>query len=305
MNWIKKNPVLSYFIFTFLISWGAILILIAINGMPNTVAEAQAQLPLAIMTFLLGPFLTGLMMIGLVHGRNGYRDLWSRMIKWRINLVWYAIALLLAPLVFVATHFFLSLFSPVYLPGFLTVPDGSTLILMGIISGIMVGILEEVGWFGFAIPEMRKRYSPLAVGLIVGIIWGAWHIMANDIWAIKTYSGEIPTVHYAILSGLSFLIGQLPPFRILMVWAYERTGSLFLMVVMHFSLTACSITFSPTAMTGWEVFIYSLAVAAVFWVIAAAVVLADRRTKYISTVQFGSTRTVSGELSTGGSGDGL
>lgn len=305
MNWIKKNPVLSYFIFTFLISWGAILIMIAINGMPNTVAEAQAQLPLTIMTFLLGPFLTGLMMIGLVHGRNGYRDLWSRMIKWRINLVWYAIALLLAPLVFMATHFFLSLFSSIYLPGFLTVPDDSTLILMGIISGIMVGILEEVGWFGFAIPEMRKRHSPLAVGLIVGTIWGAWHIMANDIWAIKTYSGEIPTALYAVLSGLSFMIGQLPPFRILMVWAYERTGSLFLMVIMHFSLTACSITFSPTEMTGWQVFIYSMSVAAVFWVIAAAVVLADRRIKKNSKVQFEGTRSESGKLSVGGSGDGL
>ncbi len=47
----------------------------------------------------------------------------------------------------------------------------------------------------------------------------------------------------------------------------------------RFSLTACSITFAPTAMTGWEVFIYGLAVAAVFWVIAAAIILANRRTK--------------------------
>ena len=56
---------------------------------------------------------------------------------------------------------------------------------------------------------------------------------------------------------------------------------LSLMMVMHFSLTACSITFAPTAMTGWTVFVYSLAIAAVFWVIAAVVVLVDRRTKKI------------------------
>lgn len=277
MNWIKKNSILTYYILTFLISWGAILILIAINGMPTTVAEAQAQLPLAIMTFLLGPCISGLVMIGLVHGRAGYRNLFSRLFKWRVSLVWYAVALMLAPAVFAATHFVLSLISPVYMPGFLTVPDGPALIFLGIMSGIMVAILEEVGWFGFVIPEMRKRFSFLKVGLIVGLIWGAWHIMANDIWAIKTYSGEIPTVLYAVLSALSFLIGQLPPFRILMVWAYERTGSLFLMMVMHFSLTACSITFAPSAMTGWQVFINSMTVAAVFWVIAGAVVLADRR----------------------------
>ncbi len=234
------------------------------------------------MTFLLGPCISGLVMIGLVHGRIGYRNLVSRLLKWRLSLVWYAVALLLAPAVFATTHFALSLLSPVYLPGFLTAPDGPELIFLGITSGIMVGILEEVGWFGFVIPEMRQRRSPLMVGLIVGLIWGAWHIMANDIWAIKTYSGEIPTVLYAVLSGLSFLIGQLPPFRILMVWAYERTGSLLLMVVMHFSLTACSITFAPTTMTGWKVLIYSMAVAAVFWVIAAVVVLAHRRIRFMS-----------------------
>ena len=305
MNLFKKNPVISYFVLTFTISWGAILVLIAINGMPSTVAEAQAQLPLAIMTFLLGPFISGLVMVGLVHGRAGYRNLLARLFKWRVSPGWYAIALLLAPLVFVSSHFVLSLFSPVYLPGFLTAPDSPALIFLGIMSGIMVGILEEVGWFGFVIPEMRQRFSPLMVGLTVGLIWGAWHIMANDIWAIKTYSGEIPTVLYAVISALSFLIGQLPPFRILMVWAYERTGSLFLMMVMHFSLTACAITFAPSAMTGWQVFINSMTVAAVFWVIAGAVVLADRRIRNFSTVQFESTRSVSGGLSAGGSGDGL
>lgn len=276
---LKKNPIVAYFTLTFLVSWGAILVMIAINGMPTTVSEAQAQLPLAIMTFLLGPCISGLVMIGLVYGRAGYRNLVSRLFKWRISLVWYVVALIIAPAVFTVTHFILSLISPVYLPGFLTAPDGPALIFLGIMSGIMVGILEEIGWFGFAIPEMRKRYSALRVSLIVGFIWGAWHIMANDIWAIKTYSGEIPTVLYAVLSALSFLIGQLPPFRILMVWAYEHTGSLFLMMVMHFSLTACSITFAPSAMAGWQVFFYSLAVAAVFWVIATAVVMVDQRTR--------------------------
>lgn len=279
MKRLRKYPVLFYFILTFGISWGAILILIAINGMPDSVDEAQAQLPLAIMTFLLGPFISGLVMISLVRGPKGFHDLWSRMLKWRVSLVWYAVALLVAPVVFAFAHFVLALFSPVYLPGFMTAPDGRALIFLGVMSGIIVGILEEVGWSGFVIPEMRKHQSPLKTGLIVGVIWGAWHIMANDIWAIKTYSGDMPAVYYAILAGLSFLIGQLPPFRILMVWAYDRTGSLFLMMVMHFSLTACSISFSPSAMAGWEVFIYSLTVGAVFWVVVAALILAFRRSE--------------------------
>ncbi len=85
INFLKRNPVLAYFTLTFVISWGAILVLIALKGMPVTVAEAQAQLPLAIMTFLLGPCISGLVMIGLVHGRAGYRDLLARC-SWRLIL---------------------------------------------------------------------------------------------------------------------------------------------------------------------------------------------------------------------------
>jgi membrane protease YdiL (CAAX protease family) len=191
-------------------------------------------------------------------------------------LVWYAVALLTAPLVFVLVHYLLSLISPVYSPGFLDT-DGVSLVFMSIMAGIMVGICEEIGWFGFAIPKLRLRYSILTTGLLVGVIWGAWHIMANDIWAIRTYSGELNPTVYAVLAGISFLIGQLPPFRVLMVWVYEKTGSLLVMMVMHFSLTACSIAFSPTSMSGWQVFTYSLSVAAAMWLIAGVMVWVDRR----------------------------
>ena len=274
---LKRYPVLSYFSLTFLISWGAILVLIAINGMPVAVEEAQAQLPVAILGMLLGPAFSGLLMIGLVNGRAGYRDMLARLFKWRVGIKWYAIALLTAPLVFVVSHFILSRFSPVYRPGFFTAPDSSSLIMLGVMSAIVVGISEELGWFGFAIPEMRRRHSVLATGLFVGVIWGAWHIMGNDIWAIRTYSGDISPPLYAVLYGLSFLIGQLPPFRILMVWAYERTGSLLLMMLMHFSLTACSITFSPTEISGLRVVFYSLAVGAAMWVVMFVILRAQKR----------------------------
>ena len=275
MNFIEKNRILIFFVLTFSISWGLILVLIAFNGMPVTVAEAQAQLPFTIMVFLSGPLISGLLMIGVVDGKKGFSDLVSRFLKWRIGVAWYAVALLTAPLVFVAVHFLLTLVSPVYSPGFLS-PNGTSLVLMSIMSGLMVGICEEIGWFGFVIPKLRLRYSILTTGLLVGVIWGAWHIMANDIWAIRTYSGGLNPVVYAVLSGFSFLVGQLPPYRLLMVWVYENTRSLLVMMLMHFSLTACSIAFSPTSMAGWQVFTYSLSIAAAMWLLAGVVVWINR-----------------------------
>ncbi|MDD5594172.1 MAG: CPBP family intramembrane metalloprotease [Candidatus Margulisbacteria bacterium] len=272
---IKRYPVLTYFALTFLISWGLILLLIAFNGMPATTAEANAQLPVAILAMLGGPSISGLLLTGLVNGRPGYRELWARLLKWRVGVKWYAIALLTAPAVMLPVQYVMTLFSPVYQFGFLG-PNGSSMVFLGVMSGILVGICEELGWFGFAIPKLRLRYNVLLTGLMVGVLWGAWHIMANDIWAIRTYSGDLNPTLYAVIAGISYLIGQLPPFRILMVWIYEQTGSLLVMMVMHFSLTACNISFASQTASGVQVLIYIFAQAAAMWGIAAAVVAANR-----------------------------
>jgi predicted N-acetyltransferase YhbS len=61
------------------------------------------QLPIAILLMLVGPSAAGLLLTGIVYGRAGFRDLLSRLLKWRVSLRWYAIALLTAP--GVAHHF--------------------------------------------------------------------------------------------------------------------------------------------------------------------------------------------------------
>lgn len=273
---IKRYPVLTYFALTFAISWGAILVMIAINGMPATMAEANAQLPVAIVTFLLGPSISGLIMTGLVNGKKGFRELLSRLLKWRVSIWWYAFAIFSGPVVLLAVPLFLSLFSPVFLPEIFSSPNKAPLLILGALSGIIVGICEELGWTGFAIPRLRKRYSVLATGLIVGVIWGAWHIFSNDIWVIRTYSGALPPALYATLNGLGFLIGQLPPFRILMGWVYDRTGSLLIAMIMHFGLTMVTISFMPLSGIGTSIFILQFAIAAVMWIVVAAVAVANK-----------------------------
>jgi len=50
-------------------------------------------------------------------------------------------------------------------------------------------LLEELGWTGFAMPRLRLRYAVLGTGLIVGGLWGAWHLPINY-WASGVTSGE-------------------------------------------------------------------------------------------------------------------
>jgi membrane protease YdiL (CAAX protease family) len=46
----------------------------------------------------------------------------------------------------------------------------------GLVVGLLVPFFEELGWTGFATAELRKRHGVLATGLIMGLLWGAWHV---------------------------------------------------------------------------------------------------------------------------------
>ncbi len=179
---IKRHPVLTYFALTFTISWGGILIVVSPGGIPGTTDQIEMLFPIALMTLLVGPSVAGILSTGLVHGRTGFRELLSRLFKWRVGARWYAVALLITPLLVTVTLFVLSQFSPVFLPDIFTTKDKASLLLTGIMVGLMGGFLEELGWTGFAVPGLRLRYGVLTTGLIVGFLWGAWHFLVT-FWA--------------------------------------------------------------------------------------------------------------------------
>jgi len=263
-NFIKRHSLLIYFTLTFIISWGAVLILAGPNGIP--VAEDQAVV--LGMALLLGPSVAGILLTGLTSGRDGFRKLLSHLLRWRVSARWYAVALLTAPLSAVVVLLVLSLFSPEFTPLIFISDDKASLILMGLVAGLMVGCVEELGWTGFAIPLMRLRYSVFATGLTVGLLWGAWHFIM--FWESDSFSGTFPL---AIL--LVRLFSWLPAYRILMVWVYDRTESLLVVMLMHVSLVAAMIFFDPP-LTGWGLLTYLLARAAVLWAIVATVTVANR-----------------------------
>jgi membrane protease YdiL (CAAX protease family) len=122
---------------------------------------------------------------------------------------------------------------------------------------------------------MRQRYGALATGLVVGVLWGAWHILANGLWASGVTSGELLLAIFLPMYLLTFLVGQLAAYRVLMVWVYERTGSLLLAILMHASLTASTLILQPLTVSGVALLAVTLAYAAVMWIVIAAVAVAQ------------------------------
>lgn len=273
---IKRHPVPTYFALTFAISWGGILLVIGGPGaIPSPSEQAMLLLPVAILVMLVGPSVAGILLTGLVYGRAGFREFLSRLLRWRVGARWYAVALLATPLLVTATLFALLPTSPVFLPGIFASDDKASLLLVGIAAGLVVGIFEEIGWTGFAVPRLRLRYGVLTTGLIVGFLWGAWHYLVA-FWGSGDSSGAFSLD--LLLPPLLFYVGVLPVYRVLMVWVYDRTGSLLVAMLMHASLTASvPMILTPLAISGVPLLTWYLVLTAALWVVVAAVAVANGR----------------------------
>jgi len=265
---IKRYSILIFFVLTFTISWGGFILVVGPSGFSNANWLADPSFLFVVMVMLAGPSVAGLVMTGISDGQAGFSKLLSRLLKWRVGAQWYGIALLSAPVLSVIPLFALSIKSPIF-----TADDKVNVLLSGFIAGLTT-VFEEIGWTGFAIPRLRLRYSILTTGLIVGIIWGAWHLL-QQLYISSTYTGEIPPALYLSLAIFNTIAG-LTAYRVLMVWVYDSTGSLLVTTLMHASLTASNIfIFRPEA-TGMPFLICGLVFTVAQWVVVAVVLVAKR-----------------------------
>ena len=238
------------------------------GGFPGTGSQFDTLTTFVVLAMLAGPSVAGLLLTGLLSGRAGFRELLSRLLRWQVGARWYAVAFLTAPILAAAVLFALSVSSPIF-----TTDAKASLVLSSVVAGLIGGFFEELGWTGFAIPRMRLRYGVLATGLVVGVLWGTWHLL-QILWVGGTYSGGLPLFLFLTLYFFSG-VAQLTAFRVLMVWVYDRTGSLLVAMLMHTSLIVGTIFIFTPLTTGVSFLTYTWVLAAALWVAVGAVAVAN------------------------------
>jgi len=258
---LQRRAVLAYATLTIVISWGCLALALGPGAFPATAEQLESMT--AGLAILAGPTLAALLLTGLVDGARGLRELRTRLLRWRVPVRWYALAIFAAPLVATAVSFALALVDRKYLPAVLTSGDKGSLVVTALASGIMIGLFEELGWTGFAVPRLRRHHDVLATGLVLGLVWGAWHFPL--FWGEGSFT---TTLGLALL--LARLFSWLPPFRVLMVWIHDRTDSLLVVVLMHVSLVMSTLLLQPVV-TGASLVVYILIWAAVLWAVSLAV----------------------------------
>jgi membrane protease YdiL (CAAX protease family) len=257
---------LKYVLVAFAFSWAFwLLAMLEARGLISS-------LPLpALFLGAFGPMVAAVAISTQEGGRAGLRSLLSRIVRWRVAPFWYGVAFLgpiLVQLVAMALHVVLG-GRPPDLPAMVGMLP--TVLAFFVYMLIQVGIGEEVGWRGYALPKLQAGYSALVSSVILGVIWTLWHLplFFN------------PATGYSITPFWVFLVFILPV-SILITWVFNSTaGSMPIIMILHAMLNAST---SPlwraipdystreATTTAVTTHLY-LVQAAVLWVAAVAVLV--------------------------------
>jgi len=252
---VARHQVTLYFAATFAISWvGALSV-----ATPALLHRDPLPKMVGLMMFpimLLGPCLTGITLTRMIGGRSGLNELFSQM--WRIRVgLWYAGLLIPPSLILIVLLCLKSFVSPIYAPN---------RFFIGIAFGVLAGFLEEIGWMGFAFRALSGGRSELSAAVLIGLLWGFWHLPVIDFLGTATPHGSY------LLSYFLAFIAVMTAMRVLIAWLYANTTSIFLTQLMHVSSTGWLVAFSPIAVTARQEAIWYGVYAGVLWVVVALVV---------------------------------
>lgn len=256
---VRRHPVLLYVALTFGLSWGGIVATVGLRGLPLTAEEMGARGAFVYVAMLAGPSLAALLTSLVVSGRSGAMAPFSGMRRWRIPGRWYLVALLTAP-VLVAVTSIVAGFLTGNPPWSITAADEPLSVLVSsIVVGAIVGLFEEVGWTGFALVHLKVRQDLLLSGIVLGLIWGAWHSLV--FFGAESFSGAQPFSLLALR-----LFGWLPAYRVLMVWLHDRTDSLLAVALMHASLVASQFVLIPAEPADSTLLIWLVVLSTLLWI---------------------------------------
>jgi membrane protease YdiL (CAAX protease family) len=210
-----RHPLVAFFALAFAFSWWAV--------------PAGEFLP-------FGPLVAALIVLAVVQGRSGLADLGRRMLRWRVGVRWYVLAIAI-PLgaTLAAIGLNLALGSPVSAlddldPWYLLIG----LFFLRLINPLDGPMGEEPGWRGFALPRLQANRTPLVASLVLGLIVAAWHL------PLVFLPGED-------LAPI-FLLGTVA-ITFMYTWIFNHTGGSVLMTIIAHSAQGV-IAFSALGFTG-------------------------------------------------------
>jgi membrane protease YdiL (CAAX protease family) len=170
---IPFSYLLPFLIITFGIAWGILGLYIFLpEQMTGIFGEITGMHPLFFLA-VYAPAISAFIVIFYRSGIKGLRRYLTRFLLWRCSWTWYAFLILGISLIFICGSALKgNLFTGIYpFPSFLS-------FIAALLFTAIKGPVEEFGWRGLALPLLQRKLAPAWAGLILGIIWGFWHMPA-------------------------------------------------------------------------------------------------------------------------------
>jgi membrane protease YdiL (CAAX protease family) len=203
---------------------------------------------------MYSPFLTGVLVTAIADGREGLKSFFSRMVRWRVGIQWYAVALFL-PVVLNLAAAGLNFLSGARILADYQMPAWTDLVAMFLFPAFfLISLGEEPGFRGFALPRLLVRHTAITAALILGVLHAIWHI------PVFYFNGDPPLIAVIVIAG-----------AVLNTWLFNHTnGSVLLAMLLHASIHLMTGIFGPL-FTGADAERYLVMQAIVF--VALAVLL--------------------------------
>ena len=167
------------------------------------------------------PAIAAFTLVAHTSGMAGLRLFLGRALLWRCSVAWYAFLIIGIPLIFLGGSAFRG--------NLLTEPfpfASMQSVFAALVLAAIKGPMEEFGWRGLALPLLQRKLAPLWAGLILGVIWGLWHLPA--FFLSGTQQSE--------WSFTAFFAGCLAISVIATALFNQSHGSILLSAFFHFSL---------------------------------------------------------------------
>jgi membrane protease YdiL (CAAX protease family) len=199
-GFVSRHPFAAFVALAYAISWTLWGIAIAGGG----------DVPFLLGVF--GPMAAAVIVLRRTGG--SLRDWLHSLARWRVPLRWWAYALLLPAVLYGVVSAILQLLgSPV--DWSLAVDRAPSYAATWLFVLALGGALEEPGWRGFGLPHLLQAHSPVKATLILGLVWGIWHV--------------------PVYGPLGFVVPAVLAFFYTYLWA--STNSVLLCILLHASFT--------------------------------------------------------------------
>ncbi|MBO9464774.1 CPBP family intramembrane metalloprotease [Tropicibacter sp. R15_0] len=219
--WVPSYALIGFFALTFAITWGVIgMYIVAPDWSSSTFGEISGSHPFFFLA-TWAPAISAFVLVLYFGGVAGLKAYLSRLFLWRLSSLWVAFILIGIPVVFMIGSSLKS--GPLIAP---LPPEGVGPMIAITFMMLFLGPIEEFGWRGVAQPILQRHIAPLWAGMVIGTIWGVWHLPAFFL------SGTV----FAGWNFFPFLIGNITLAVLVTPICNSSRGSLLWPMLFHWQL---------------------------------------------------------------------